>query len=103
MSVIVEFSLFPIGKGEDLSQYVARVVPLIEKSGLPFSFGPMGTSIEGEYAEVMGVVQQCVEELRSDCDRVYLALRADCRAGESGRLRAKVKAVEDKVGHGLGA
>ena len=34
MSVIVEFSIFPIDKGESLSPYVARALKIIQDSGL---------------------------------------------------------------------
>ena len=36
MSVIVEFSIFPLDKGESLSPYVARALNKIQESGLPY-------------------------------------------------------------------
>jgi uncharacterized protein YqgV (UPF0045/DUF77 family) len=36
MSVIVEFSIFPMDKGESLSKEVARVLQIIKDSGLPY-------------------------------------------------------------------
>lgn len=37
MSAIVELSIFPLNKtGESLSPYVARVLAVIEASGLPY-------------------------------------------------------------------
>jgi hypothetical protein len=36
MSVIVEFSIFPMDKGESLSPYVARAFNLIQESGLSY-------------------------------------------------------------------
>ena len=38
----------PLDKGESLSQYVARSLDIIDKSGLPYQLTPMGTIIEGE-------------------------------------------------------
>jgi uncharacterized protein YqgV (UPF0045/DUF77 family) len=44
MSVIVEFSIFPMDKGESLSAYVARALKIIQDSGLPYELrkGPSG-------------------------------------------------------------
>ncbi len=35
MSVIINFSIFPLDKGESLSNYVARAIKIIDESGLP--------------------------------------------------------------------
>jgi uncharacterized protein YqgV (UPF0045/DUF77 family) len=45
MSVIVDFSIFPLGKEESVSKYASRAVKIIKDSGLPHHIGPMGTSI----------------------------------------------------------
>ncbi len=94
MSVIVEFSMFPIGKEGSLSPYVARLLVIIRESGLPHVFGPMSTSVEGEWAQVMTLVDRCHAELARDCERIHIALRADSRRGVNGRLCSKVEHVE---------
>ena len=53
--------MFPLDKGESVSPYVARLVRVIRESGLPHKLGPMGTSIEGEWHQVMAVVTHCFE------------------------------------------
>jgi uncharacterized protein (TIGR00106 family) len=97
MSVIVDFSIVPMDKGESISPYVARAVKIVRESGLPHIMGPMGTSIEGEWHEVTGVLTQCLDELKKDCDRVYLTVKVDYRKGAGGRLGRKVKSVESKL------
>jgi len=97
MSVIVDFSLFPLDKGESLSAYVARSIKIIEESGLPYDFRAMGTSIEGEWDEVMAVVSRCFEVMRQDCQRISLSLKADYRRGPSGRLQRKIESVKKKL------
>ena len=94
MSVIVDFSIFPIGKEESVSKYASRAVRIIKESGLPYHISPMGTSIEGEWDEVMRVVKGCMEELKKDCNRLYMTMKVDCRQGESGRIEMKVKKVK---------
>ncbi len=99
--VLLEFSMAPSGKGESLSPYVARILDIIDKSGLPYQLTPMGTIIEGEWAETMAVVGACFEALRTDCDRIGAHLKIDWRAGPGGRIASKVAAVEAKVGRKL--
>jgi uncharacterized protein (TIGR00106 family) len=96
MSVIIDFSIFPVGKGESVSDYVSRAVKIIKESRLTFKLGPMGTAIEGEWDEVMAVVNRCFEALRKDCNRVYMTIKVDYRKGESGRMEGKIKTVERK-------
>ncbi len=94
MSVIVDFSIFPVGKEESVSKYASRAVKIIKDRGLPYHLGPMGTSIEGEWDEVMRVVKQCKEELQKDCPRLYLTMKVDCREGRSGRMAQKIRSIE---------
>lgn len=97
MSVIIDFSIFPVDKGESLSPYVAKAVKIIKQSGLPYQFGPMGTSIEGEWEEVVGVVERCFRELEKECGRIVINLKADYRKGASGRMGSKIASVEKKL------
>lgn len=93
MSALVELSIFPLDKGESLSPYVARAVRIIRDSGLDCRIGPMGTCLEGDWDAIMAVVSRCLADLRADCDRVYVQVRADVRGGPAGRLDGKVAAV----------
>jgi uncharacterized protein (TIGR00106 family) len=97
MSVIVELTIFPTDKGESVSAYVARALDVIQASGLPYELNPMGTVIEGEWEDVMGVVSRCLEELKKDSKRIYLALKADYREGPVGRMQSKVSSVREKL------
>jgi uncharacterized protein (TIGR00106 family) len=97
MSLLINFSIFPMDKGESVSPYIARTLKIIRASALPHKLGPMGTSIEGEWDEVMAVVSRCFEELKKDCNRVYMTINGDYRKGPAGRMQSKVKAVEGKL------
>ena len=97
MSVIIEFSIFPLDKGVSLSPYVARALKMIQDSGLPYELNPMGTCVEGEWSEVINLVDQCFQEFQKDSDRVYLGLKADYRKGPSGRMKNKVASVRQKL------
>ena len=97
MSVIVDMSIFPLDKGVELSIYVARAVRVIRDSGLPYVLGPMSTAMEGEWSQVMAVVDRCMQELKSDCERVYLSLTVDYRKGRQDGLKNKVRSVETQL------
>lgn len=97
MSVLLEFSMFPTDTGESKSESVAKSIDIIRKSGLPYKPGPMGTTIEGEWDEVMAVVRQCFETMKQGSNRVYTSINIDYRAGKSGRIVSKLESIEQKL------
>jgi len=97
MSTLINFSIFPLDKGESVSLYVSRALKIIRDSGLDYKLNPMGTSIEGEWDEVMVVVSRCFEALKKDSDRMYMTISVDYRKGKSGRIESKVKSIEAKL------
>ncbi len=96
--ILVEFSMTPLDKGESLSPYVARSIDIIDKSGLPYRVGPMGTCVEGEWDEVFELIKKCFERMSEDCNRISILIKADYRKGKSGRLDGKIKSLEEKLG-----
>jgi uncharacterized protein (TIGR00106 family) len=99
--VLLEFSMTPLGKGESVSPYVARCLEIVAASGLDYRLHAMGTMIEGEWDQVFGVVRQCYEALKPDCDRITCSIKVDCRKGHSGRLESKVRHVQALVARPL--
>jgi uncharacterized protein (TIGR00106 family) len=97
MSVLIHFSLFPTDKGTSVSPYVAKSLRIIRESGLPYKLGPMSTAVEGEWGEVMAVVERCFTELRKNSSRIYMTLQMDYREGAVNRIEGKIKSVEDKL------
>jgi uncharacterized protein (TIGR00106 family) len=97
MSVLIHFSIFPTDKGTSVSPYVAKSVRIIRESGLPYKLGPMSTAVEGEWDEVMAVVESCFRELKKDCSRIYMTLQMDYREGAVNRIEGKIKSVEEKL------
>ncbi|MBF0368945.1 MAG: MTH1187 family thiamine-binding protein [Magnetococcales bacterium] len=101
MSVLLEFSMTPLDKGESVSAYVSRSLDIIDKSGVAYKLGPMGTCLEGEWDEVMAVVKECYERMQSDCNRITISIKADCRKGQQNRLVGKIQSVEEKLGRSV--
>jgi uncharacterized protein (TIGR00106 family) len=101
MSMLLEFSMSPLGKGESVGEYVSRSLDIIDRSGVPYRLNPMGTVLEGEWDEVIGVVGQCLDRISEDCDRVTCTIKFDWRRGTTDRLRSKIASVEKRVGRSL--
>ena len=95
--LLAEFSIWPMDKGESVGKYVARALDIVDKSGLPYKLGPLGTCIEGEWPAVMAVIQRCYEELAKDSNRIACTLKMDWRKGRTGALDSKVQTVEKEL------
>jgi uncharacterized protein (TIGR00106 family) len=91
----------PLDKGESVGQYVARSLEIIDSSGLDYRLHAMGTIVEGELDQVLDVLRRCLEAMAQDCDRITCTAKLDYRRGHQGRLEAKVKSVEEKLGRRL--
>jgi uncharacterized protein (TIGR00106 family) len=99
--VLLEFSMSPLGKGESVGKYVARSLAIVDKSGVDYRLNPMGTVLEGDWDDVFGVVTQCFERMKKDCNRISCSIKVDYRTGAQGRLQAKVASVEKRLGRKL--
>ena len=99
--VLLEFAMAPHGQGESLSAHVARILDVIDKSGVPYQLTPMGTILEGDWDQVMGVVTACFRTLEPDCSRIAMNLKMDYRAGPDSRLRSKIDKVQQHLGRDL--
>ncbi len=100
-TILLEFSMSPLTKGESVGEYVARSLEIIDRSGIPYRLNPMGTVMEGQWDDVLGVVKACWERMREDCDRVSTIVKIDYRRGKTGRLTGKVESVEKTLGRKL--
>jgi len=101
MAMLLEFSMFPLGAGESVGDRVAESLDIIDRSGVPYRLNAMGTVLEGEWDQVMGVVRACLERMTGSCDRVACTIKIDWRRGAEGRLEGKVASVEQRLGRRL--
>jgi uncharacterized protein (TIGR00106 family) len=99
--VLLEFAMNPPDRGQGLAPYVARILDIIDRSGVPYQLTAMGTILEGSFDDVMKVVGDCFRSLEPDCPRIGMNLKMDYRAGNESRLKSKVEAVEKHVGRKL--
>ena len=102
MSVLAEFSMFPMDKGESISPYVGRILGMIDGSGVSYRLTPMGTILETETIdEALRIIREAYATLEPDCNRISIIAKFDIRKGKGGRLQQKVASVEQKVGKKL--
>src|SRR6266511_4162274 len=93
ITMLVAFSVTPLGVGEAVAEYVADAVRVVRDSGLPNRTDAMFTTVEGDWDEVMDVVKRAVEAVAAKAPRVSLTLKADVRPGVTGALESKVKTL----------
>lgn len=98
MSILVEFSIVPLGKGASVSPVVARVLRIVAESGISYKANPMGTVLEGEWDRVMGIIKECHQEAMKDADRAVTSIKIDDRKGPGERIGKKLESVEQKLG-----
>ena len=98
---LMEFSIIPLDKGSSFSAYVAQVLTVVAESGLDYQLTPMGTIVEGEWDDLWSLLTRCFRALEKDSDRISLQVKFDYRKGPGGRIRSKVRSVEQKAGRPL--
>lgn len=97
MSTLLEMSIVPLGLGESVSPSVAHCIDLVKSSGLDYELHAMGTIVEGELAEVLSLMQQCMVAVAEDANRVTCTAKIDMRKGAQGRIKSKVASVMQKL------
>ena len=99
--MVVNFSIVPIGKGNSLSTQVAEVLKIVSESGIDYKLHAMGTILEGDWDDVLGLVKKCHKKILKDSDRVLTTISIDDHKGRTGRIAGKVQSVERKLGKKL--
>lgn len=99
--MLFQLTMFPSaksGKSPSSSKAVAKVIDIIDKSGLPYKLGPMSTTIEGGWDEVMAVINKARRRLRREYPRLYISITIDDRKGAKKRISGKIESVEKRLG-----
>jgi uncharacterized protein (TIGR00106 family) len=96
--MLVQFSIVPLGKGESVSEQIAKVLKIVDESGLPYRLTPMGTVVEGEWDAVMSLIRTCHQEVLKAIPRLITTITIDDRPGKPDRITEKIRSVEAKLG-----
>jgi uncharacterized protein (TIGR00106 family) len=99
--MLAELSIIPVGGSTHSSPEIAKVLKLVEESGLAYQFTPSGTCIEGEWDQIMPLIRQCHDRARKSSPHVVTFIKLEEDEGERNKLTRNVTSVEEKVGHKL--
>ncbi len=84
-----------------MSRPLAKVMRLIDDSGLDYRVGPMGTAVEGSWDQVMRLIKRCHQAMLAQAPRVLTSVAIDDRKGAADRLEGKVASAVRKAGRPL--
>lgn len=93
--MLAELRVTPVGGSAPFARLVAEVIPILQESPLQYRVHAMGTTLEGELDDILGVVRRCHQELRKDAERMLIELSIDDRAGAEGELVRSVEHVRE--------
>jgi len=96
--MLIEFSVVPIGVGESMGDQIAKVLKIVDESGLPYKANPMGTVIEGNWEDVLAIIKKCHQEVIKSSPRIITSISIDDRPGKPNRITEKLKSVEKRLG-----
>ena len=100
--MIAEISVIPIGVGIDLASHVAKVVKIIDESGLDYKLNAMGTIVEGDSDRIFDLIKKCHNTMLESVQRVYTTVKIDERKDKKIKMiEQKVLAVEKELGKTL--
>jgi len=98
--LIAILTVVPAGR-EALSEAVAEVIDVIDRSGITYQLTSMGTIVEGEPDEVWGLLRRCHETMRGSHARVVTHIAIDDREAATDSIRTKVDDIEKHLARKL--
>jgi len=99
--MLAERTIDPLGRGIHLSKDLAKVLKIVDASGLPYCLTPFGTCIEGDWDQVMELVKRCHTLAKSFSHHVMTSIQIEDEEGAKNKLEENVAAVERLAGHKL--
>ena len=99
--MLASFSVVPMGLTGGVKTLIAEALKIVDASGLPYELGAMQTTIEGDREQVMEVILRCHQRVLELAPRVLTHITLDDRQGATGRLKGKVRDVEELLGKPL--
>ena len=97
--MIAQFTLMPLGtKTDSLSKSLAKAMKHVVDSGLTYRVGPMGTTVEGDWYQVMTLINRCRKTILREHPRVSIWISIDDRPEARNPMVSKVRSLEKKMG-----
>jgi uncharacterized protein YqgV (UPF0045/DUF77 family) len=95
--MLVELSIWPLVGDGHLSDELTEVLKLIDSYGLPYQLIPTATCIEGEWNEVMELLRQCHDRVRSKSSHIVTFIKIEDEEGVTDKLNRNISSVEQKA------
>lgn len=95
---IMEISVVPIGVGSSVSNYVAKCIEIIKRSGLSYEVTAMGTIIEGDIEQLLELallVHRVPFEMGAK--RVLTNIKIDERIDKKATIDSKIASIKNKI------
>ena len=95
--IIAQLATFPVGEGNELTEYVKAAIEEIKASNVKMQVGPMSSSIEAEDLDtVLEVVKRAHNAIaKKGAKRIYTTLAIDDRRDIDASMQRKVDMVLD--------
>jgi uncharacterized protein (TIGR00106 family) len=99
VTVVVELSIIPLGKGITVSKFLAPAVKELERRGIKHSITPMCTIFEAEnIEEAFGLATAAHESVfRTGVKRAVTTVKVDDRRGSERSMEEKVESLKREV------
>ena len=97
--MLAQFSIWPLDRPH-MSEDIASLTQVLDQTGVRYQVGAMGTTIEGEWHDVMDAIHACHESLRAAHQRVLTTITVDddaTRALNMSEATAKVTARREEA------
>ncbi|MCB9670299.1 MAG: MTH1187 family thiamine-binding protein [Alphaproteobacteria bacterium] len=94
MHVIADLCLIPLGVGPDVAPYIAACQEVLASRGLDHTLHATGTTIEGEWDDVLAGVRACHERVHAlGAARIHSTLSLGTRPGDDRPASARIDRV----------
>jgi uncharacterized protein (TIGR00106 family) len=96
--MLAQFSIYPTD-ATHMSRDIAQLLEILDQSGVDYQLGPMSTSIEGTWDQVMNAIRKCHEFMHNQHWRVITTITIDENMQQTHHLAEMVSVVEERLGH----
>ena len=98
MKVIAELCIVPMGVGPSVSEYVAKIPPVLAKFDLKCELHANGTNIEGDLVEIARAIEACYETLNeAGVPRFFTTLIVGARYDKEQTMEEKLRSALSKM------
>lgn len=95
MHVIADICVVPVGAGLSVAEHVAACVDLFESADVEYRLHSYGTTVEGDFATVLSLIQRCHEVVHEmGAPRIHTNVRFGTRTDRPQSMDEKVRRVE---------